>query len=239
MPTVTEVEWKIRPLIEEWAEVASFDAPGVGEEPSGGDFSAEAIIERALAELDQLGWERLVLVGDEVGAAQAIRVAERRPDVVEALALGHPAMSLRTDGARAPLSGDVATAVVQMARTDYRSFVRALTQLTQNAYDDEMAELYMERVRPSVIEAYMSVLFGPEAQQDLEPVLRSLTVPKLLVEHEGCLLWTREGYEDATAAFPEARTASMDVKPSVNPEFAVLLRDFCASLPAYSDARAD
>ena len=29
VPTLTEVEWKIRPLIEEWAEVASFDAPGV------------------------------------------------------------------------------------------------------------------------------------------------------------------------------------------------------------------
>ena len=34
VPTLTEVEWKIRPLIEEWAEVASFDAPGVGDEPA-------------------------------------------------------------------------------------------------------------------------------------------------------------------------------------------------------------
>ena len=30
VPTVTEVEWKIKPLLEEWADVASFDAPGSG-----------------------------------------------------------------------------------------------------------------------------------------------------------------------------------------------------------------
>ena len=94
-----------------------------------------------------------MLVGDEVGAAQAIRLAGRVPEAVEALALGHPALSLRSDGDRAPLSGDVADAVVQLAHTDSRSFVRALTQLTQNAYDDELAELYMERVGPSMVAA--------------------------------------------------------------------------------------
>ena len=42
-------------------------------------------------------------------------------------------------------------------------------------------------------------------------------------------MWTHEGYEAAVAAFPDAATASLDVKPSVNPEFAELLRDFCAA----------
>lgn len=51
----------------------------------------------------------------------------------------------------------------------------------------------------------------------------------LLVEHEGRLMWTRDGYEDVAAAFPEARAASMQLKPSVNPEFAELLRDFCGA----------
>ena len=34
MPTVTEVEWmQDQATVAEWAEVASFDAPGVGDEP--------------------------------------------------------------------------------------------------------------------------------------------------------------------------------------------------------------
>ena len=164
MPTVTEVEWRIRSRLEEWADVASFDAPGIGDEP-GTEFTADAIVDRGLAEVDARGWKRFVAVGDEIGAAQAIRLAGRRPDAVEAIALGHPALSLRSAGDRSPLNGDVVKALVQMARTDYRSYVRALSQLTQNAYDDELADLYMERVSPETIEAYMEALFGPAAQE--------------------------------------------------------------------------
>ncbi len=240
MPSVTEVEWtRTRPALEEWAEVASFDVPGVGEEVGSDGFDIPAVLDRALAEVEAVGWEKFVLVGDEVGATQAIRLAGRVPDSVEALALGHPVLSLRGDGDRAPLSGDVADAVVRLARTDPRSFVRALSQVTQNAYDDELAELYMERVGPSMVAAAMEALLSPEAREDLEPILRSLDVPMLLVEHKGCLLWSAEGFQDFSARFPEATAASMNVKPSVNPEFVALLRDFCASLPAYSEALAD
>lgn len=233
MPSLTEVEWRTRPLIEEWAEVASFDAPGVGDEPRT-EFSANAIVDRGLAELDARGWESFVLVGDEIGAAQATRLAGRRPGSVEAIALGHPSLSLIGAGPRAPLNGDVVAALVQLARTDFRSFVRALTQVTRTAYDDELAERYMERVTPEVAEEFLPELVGPTADQDLGPTLRLLEGPKLLVEHTGCVMWTREGFEDIAAAFPEARTASLDVKPSVNPDFAELLREFCTTVPARS-----
>jgi hypothetical protein len=33
--------------------------------------------------------------------------------------------------------------------------------------------------------------------------------------------------DDAVAAVPRARTAATSVKPSVSPEFATILRDFC------------
>lgn len=242
MPTVCEVEWKIKPQLEEWAEVASFDAPGIGADRAGSEgqlpMTAAGIVERGLGEADARGWRSFVLVGDEVGAAQAIRLAARRPGAIEGLVLGHPARSLSAKGPRAPLNGDVVSAVVQVARTDFRSYVRALTQVTQQAYDDELADRYMARVRQEAVEAYLPQLFGPVAEEDLTPVLASLEMPMLLVEHRGCLMWTREGFEDVTALLPGARTASMEIKPSVSPEFAVLLREFCADLPTGSGAAA-
>ncbi len=213
--------------------------PRASGEESGGDFSADGVIARGIAELERLGWSDYVLVGDEFGAAQAVRLAKRRPQGIAALALGHPALSLSSTGDGAPMNGDVTAAVMQIARTDYRSFVRALTQVTQNAYDDEMAERYMERVPPAAVAAYIPEMLGDAAHEDLEPTLRELGVPMLLVEHRGCLMWTSDGFEAIAAAFPQATTASMELKPSVNPEFAVLLRDFCASLPADSEALAD
>jgi hypothetical protein len=33
VPTLSEIEWKIKPLIAGWADVASYDASGVGQEP--------------------------------------------------------------------------------------------------------------------------------------------------------------------------------------------------------------
>ena len=30
VPHFSELDWRIKPLLEEWAHVASFDAPGVG-----------------------------------------------------------------------------------------------------------------------------------------------------------------------------------------------------------------
>ena len=47
------------------------------------------------------------------------------------------------------------------------------------------------------------------------------------MKHEGCLLFTPEGFDDAAAAIPRADTAATPVKPSVSPEFVPILRDFC------------
>ena len=34
VPQLTQIEWTIEPDLEQWAEVASFDPPGVGNEPA-------------------------------------------------------------------------------------------------------------------------------------------------------------------------------------------------------------
>jgi pimeloyl-ACP methyl ester carboxylesterase len=230
VPTVTEVEWKIRPLLEEWAEVASFDAPGVGGEPAADALTPEAIVARGLEEIERQGWERSVIIGDEAGAAQAVRVAVARPAATRALVLGHATLTFDRHGPRRALNGDLFDALLRLARTDYRSFVRALSQITQHAYDDELAERYMERASQDVALGYLEQLLSRTETESLEPLLRSLDVPMLLVEHRGCLGWTREGYEDAVAAFPEAMTGTVESKASCDPKFAELIREFCEGL---------
>jgi pimeloyl-ACP methyl ester carboxylesterase len=237
VPTVTEVEWRIKPLLEEWAEVASFDAPGIGDEPmTESGPTLEAILERGRAEIERQAWQQCIIAGDESGAAHAVRLAASRPEAVRALALGHPAISFERTGPRRAINGEMFDALFRLARTDYRSYVRALCQITQQAYDDDLAERYMARV-PQEIELSYIDGFVPNTNMRLEPLLRSLEVPMLFVEHHGCLGWTHESFEDAVAAFPDAATGRCEVKPSCDPEFAKLLKDFCETLPAREEAK--
>ena len=93
VPSLTELEWTIKPLLEEWAEVASYDAPGVGSEPSAEGLRLEATAGRGLEELDHRGWDRCVVVGDEFGSLVAVLLARAREDAVIGLALGHATAS--------------------------------------------------------------------------------------------------------------------------------------------------
>jgi hypothetical protein len=63
-------------------------------------------------------------------------------------------------------------------------------------------------------------------------LLERLDVPLLLAKHEGCLVFTAEGYEDAVRAQPEARRTSVGRSPSASDEFATALRDFCEQVLA-------
>jgi hypothetical protein len=61
-------------------------------------------------------------------------------------------------------------------------------------------------------------------------------VPMLFAKHDGCLMFTPEGYADALAAFPDAETFTTPEKPSASPAFAEALRTFCATIaPAAGD----
>ena len=53
VPSWSEVQWAIKPLLAEWADVASFDPPGVGAEPPAEGRIPEAIVARGAAEIDE------------------------------------------------------------------------------------------------------------------------------------------------------------------------------------------
>ena len=238
LPEFTELEWTIVPQLTEWAEVATYDAPGVGaEEVSPEELERLAddvkhrrarVAQRGVEEISRRGWQSCVLVSDSAGNLAACRLAAEHPELVEGIALGHGCLSLDRDGKRAPINREIASAMDQLVGQDREQFVRhALTQLTGGSYDERMAEEMTERV-PLTLLTRTWLQGGDDPASDL---LEGLDIPLLLVKHEGCLMYTEEGFEDATAAFPEAETASVPDKPSVSAEFAEILRGFCEKIP--------
>src|SRR5919108_1379625 len=109
VPSFTELEWGIRPSLEEWAEVATFDALGIGdtqipfEVELGPSRSAElltrwreATAQIGLDAVDRRGWERFVVVTDSWGSPAAVRIARLGGDAMLGLAIGHAALSHST-----------------------------------------------------------------------------------------------------------------------------------------------
>ena len=227
VPTTTELEWRIKPQLEEWAEVASYDAPGVGEEPAPPSYTWEGIVQRGLDELSRREWETAVVVGDEVGAAVALRLTSENQERVDALALGHACLSFARHGERPDIGDDISSALTQIVRTDFRAYARALSQVTKSAYDDEMADEYIRRVPQEAARGYLTSLLERAEHHDMEDELKGLEVPLLLAEHKDCLMWTSEGFADCAKALPDATTASFEIKPSASPDFAETLREFC------------
>jgi hypothetical protein len=66
----TELQWAIKPRLEEWADVLSYDAPGVGDEPlpTGVSHISELtrvhLVEHGLQQLEAAGWERFFVLGN-------------------------------------------------------------------------------------------------------------------------------------------------------------------------------
>lgn len=243
VPSFTELEWGIRPALEEWAEVTSFDAPGVGGneippevelDPSRGaellSRWRDAAARIGVDAVDRLGWERFVVVTDSYGAPTAVRIAKMRRDVVLGLAIGHAALSHSREGERAPERAGVFAAMVQLARQGSEAFVRyGIAQMTRGGIDEDTAQKMVERFPDMELVTVMLEALA----QDPEPIgedLAALEMPLLLAKHEGCLGSTDEGFEDIVAAFPEAETVICPEMCASSPAFADELREFCGRL---------
>ena len=233
-PQFTEVEWAIAPRLSEWAEVATFDAPGVGDEPvpEGGPALIDrgAVVRRALQEIERRGWDSCFVAGDAWGSATAAQVAAERPDQVRGVALGHATLHFETEGARPAVNGEVVAVMTQLLHTDYDSFVSyGITQFTQGGFDEELAARMVERFPPNEVAAKVWEMHVLRADP-IGDLLRQLEKPLLFSKHEGCLVFTAEGYEDAIAAFPDARRVEMHKPSGASEEFAEGLREFCESV---------
>ena len=75
VPISTELEFTIRPQLEEWAEVASY-RPGQSPRRRA---SRDGFVAAGLDELERLGWEQLYIVCDTFGTATAVADRGRPP----------------------------------------------------------------------------------------------------------------------------------------------------------------
>jgi len=226
VPTWTELEWTIRPQLEAWAEVASYDPMRSGEPDAA---TREAFVNVGLEELERLSWGSFFVVGDTFGTATAVRIAHRRRDAVRGVALGHGCLSWDMDGDRAPINRELWSAMDQLMGKDLASFVRhGITQLTQGSYDERVAGQMVERVPQENLRAAWRMI--RDHREPIGDLLAKIDRPLLLAKHEGCLMFTDEGFEDARAAFPDARTVSVGRAPSADEDFAPALQEFCAAV---------
>ena len=246
VPAFTELQWTIKPLLEEWAEVASYDPPGVGSEPlpDGAQLRQgmpeadrraalgewrRAAAQRGLDEVDRRGWERFFAVVDGEGTPTAVRLAKERAAAVQGVAIGHAALSHSTEGERRPINGEVWSGMGALLKTDRQAFIRyGIAQVTAGSVSDEVAGRMVERFPHRELASGVWEAMGAEP----EPIgddLTALGVPLLLGEHVGCLGSTEEGYQDMLARFPDAATVACPEACSASPAFAEALRDFCVT----------
>jgi pimeloyl-ACP methyl ester carboxylesterase len=243
VPSFTELEWGIRPALEEWADVASFDAPGVGgseipfevelEPVRGSDLLSrwrDAAAKVGIGVVERLGWERFVVVTDSWGAPTAVRISRARRDALLGLALGHASLSHSTEGERAPERPGVMAAMIQLARQGSEPFVRSgIAQLTRGGIDEETAQKMVARFPDMGLVTAMLEALATEPEPIGED-LAAIDLPLLLAKHDGCLGSTDEGFEDIVAAFPQAEAVICPEMCASSPVFGAALRDFCRSL---------
>jgi len=191
IPEFTEVTWTIKPRLEEWAEVASYDPPGVGAEPlPHGDprsLTRQIVADRGLQEIDERGWERFFILSDGWAIPVAVRIAQARHGSILGMALGHASLSFRRDGERPATSPAVYDAMTQLVHQDHEAFIRyGIAQSTGGSVGEELAQRMLDRFPKELM------LIGWErVTADDEPfgdALRELDLPMLLAKHDGCLM---------------------------------------------------
>lgn len=235
VPEFTDLTWTIKPLLEEWAEVASYELPGVGEEPlprgNPRELTREVVVDRGLEVVDEHGWDRFFVAADGWATGTAIALAQTRPGSIEGLAFGHATLSQRRHGDRPPINPEVYDAMDQLIRSDAEAFIRhGIVQTTKGGVSEDLAAKMVERFPKDLVVVGWEVVTAEG--DDIEDDLRALGLPLLLGKHEGCLMTTDEGYEDAVTAFPEARRVATEDPCDADPAFAEALREFCEEVLA-------
>jgi hypothetical protein len=186
---------------------------------------------QGLEELDRRGWEHCFVASDGWDIASSVRLAIARPEAILGIALGHARLSHRREGNRAPVNGAVWSAMTELIDTDHEAFIRyGVAQATGGSVSEKHAERMIERFPHDLLAAGWEAVTRDDDQ--IGDLLAQLDCPMLFAKHVGCLMSTEEGFDDAAAAFPMARTVEVEDAPLSSEKFADELRQFCNEEPS-------
>ena len=238
VPSWTEVQWAIKPQLEEWADVASYDPPGVGTEPAAEGRLPETIVARGVEEIERREWTSCIVAGDDFGCVFATLIAAAQRPRVVGLALGHACLSHRLEGDRPTMNAEIAEMSRRLVDIDFRAFIRQDVGIweTRPGHDiesaDELVDAMTSRVPREVAIRLLKELEEGISEEggSLEPFLRELDLPLLLAQHSDCIVFTPYGFEDFVEAFPDAATVATHASPCMSADFAGALRTFAESL---------
>jgi pimeloyl-ACP methyl ester carboxylesterase len=234
VPSWSEVQWAIKPQLEEWADVASYDPPGVGTEPPAEGSLPEAIVARGVAEIERREWTGCIVVGDDFGAVFAALIAAAQRPRVTGLALGHACLEYRLGGERPTMHAEIMEMGRRLLAIDFRSFIRQDVGIwdSRPGYSVDSADELVDELVSRVPRDYALKLMDEleagidERGGSLEPFLREMDLPLLLAQHEDCVVFTPHGFQDFVSAFPDAPTVATPESPCLSADFARALREF-------------
>lgn len=166
------------PLLTPSHRVVRIDLLGSGRsaKPAGGDYTVPAQARRAGEALDRLGVERAVVVGHSGGGLVATALAERRPDLVTALALIDTGPSM--DAFIGPDTG----AVEQWPLPEEQVRRLASSGFSREGY--EMPQAFVDEVRGMDLAVFAELMRTPRdyvTQQTAPDRLKVLGKPLLVI----------------------------------------------------------
>lgn len=212
----------LEPLVASLARerrVISYHPRGVGRSPSTGPYDLETGTADLEALLETAGPAKLgFALGD--GAHRAVRLADRRPDLIERVAITSTGIG-RSGGAGFSGSSEVLGALMSLMRRDYRSGLRSM--LTASAHDEdeerqrveELAGLIPRAAAVGYLDAWIAADSAHEARR-LGPRLAIIAYP-------GNAWFPLEVFEDMSVAYPDALYEEVEDGPVRRPDQAAEL----------------
>jgi len=187
-----------------------YDRPGVGLSSAADAGELDAGVDALEAVVRAAGEDRVALFAHSFGAAAAVGLSVRRPELVSHLVLfGASARPLANDRPGG-LSGRVAAALEKLAAADWNLASRTLADLLMPGADAAQRSSAAERMRASATPQAAAELLNTLRSVDISGMLAQVAVPTLLLHRRDDLTVPLQAAREIAERIPGARLEILD-----------------------------